>query len=151
MPFISNGRGNKTRTHISGFGDRYSTFELYPYGRRDRIWTCNPLVPNQVRYQVALLSDNGCQSWVRTNKCRSQSPMCYHFTIWQFGVGNGTWTRNSLLGRQRLYQLSYSHKWCLNLDSNGEPIAYKAIALAVVLFRQILEPVRRCNRKSPGM
>lgn len=50
----------------------------------------SPLVPNQVRYQVALLSDNGCQSWVRTNKCRSQSPMCYHFTIWQFGVGNGT-------------------------------------------------------------
>ena len=34
--------------------------------------------------------------------------------------------------------LNYIRIWCLNLDSNGEPIAYKAIALAVVLFRQIM-------------
>ena len=37
--------------------------------------------------------------------------------------------------------LNYIRIWCPNLDSNGEPIAYKAIALAVVLFGHILAAI----------
>ena len=51
-------------------------------GRRDRIWTYDPLVPNQLRYQAALLAD---------------------------GVANGTWTHDNRNHNPGLYQLSYSH------------------------------------------
>ena len=51
-------------------------------GRRDRIWTYDPLVPNQLRYQTALLAD---------------------------GVANGTWTHDNRNHNPGLYQLSYSH------------------------------------------
>jgi hypothetical protein len=42
-----------------------STIELHPHvivinGREDRIRTCDPLVPNQMRYQAALLPEMAC-------------------------------------------------------------------------------------------
>ena len=36
-------------------------FKFYD-GREDRIWTCNPLVPNQVLYQVEPLPDTMVRS-----------------------------------------------------------------------------------------
>ena len=35
---------------------------IYKNGRDDRIWTCNPLVPNQVLYQVEPFPDNMVRS-----------------------------------------------------------------------------------------
>ena len=55
------GEGNRTlATSLEGWS---STIELHPhyfYGREDRIRTCDPLVPNQMRYQAALLPEMAC-------------------------------------------------------------------------------------------
>ena len=40
------GRDGKTRTHINGFGDHYSTFELHPYVKPQMgfIWSRNSVL-----------------------------------------------------------------------------------------------------------
>ena len=48
-------------------------------GRKDRIWTCDPLVPNQVHYQAVLLP------------------------VYIIGALDRNWTRNPLFRRQVLY------------------------------------------------
>ena len=48
-------------------------------GREDRIWTCDPLVPNQVHYQAVLLP------------------------VYIIGALDRNWTRNPLFRRQVLY------------------------------------------------
>ena len=35
LPYIVTGRGREDRTPIRGFGDRYTTIVLYPYGAGD--------------------------------------------------------------------------------------------------------------------
>ena len=72
------------------FFEREQAFDLLPVGRGDKIRTCDPIVPNDVRYQTALHLDknspdySGLQ-WLRNrdsnpNK-QSQSLSCYRYTI----------------------------------------------------------------------
>ena len=100
------------------------------YGRRDRIRTYDPLVPNQLRYQAALLAerltfhDDGAKggTWTPTS-VRTLTPeasastnsatlagsslqSCYMLLN---GVANGTRTHDDWNHNPGLYQLSYSH------------------------------------------
>ena len=66
-------------------------------GREDRIWTCDPLVPNQVHYQAVLLP------------------------VYIIGALDRNWTRNPLFRRQVLYPvelLAQFKKWCPGPESN---------------------------------
>ena len=49
------------------------------YGRDDRIWTCDPLVPNQVHYQTVLHPVNGGACRIRTNAVEVAAP---NLTTW---------------------------------------------------------------------
>ena len=60
-------------------------------GRGGRIWTRDPLVPNQLRYQTAL-----------------------HPALLKNGRGRRTWTLGTRFWRPLLYQLSYTPMYCLS-------------------------------------
>ena len=70
---------------------------IFINGREDRIWTCDPLVPNQVHYQAVLLP------------------------VYIIGALDRNWTRNPLFRRQVLYPvelLAQIYKWCPGPESN---------------------------------
>jgi hypothetical protein len=50
---------------------------IYNNGREDRIRTCDPLVPNQMRYQAAPLPDNGVPGETRTPNLLIRSQTLY--------------------------------------------------------------------------
>ena len=54
-------------------------FLYFVYGRDDRIWTCDPLVPNQVHYQTVLHPVNGGACRIRTNAVEVAAP---NLTTW---------------------------------------------------------------------
>jgi hypothetical protein len=64
----------------------------YPHGLPGVIRTLDPLIPSQVRYQAALRADNED----------------IHIGRWIIGAGDRVRTDDILLGRQMLYQLSYT-------------------------------------------
>ena len=52
-------------------------------GRDDRIWTCDPLIPNQVHYQAVLHPDkNGAPSRNRTRNLLIRSQTLYPVELW---------------------------------------------------------------------
>ena len=52
-------------------------------GRDDRIWTCDPLVPNQVHYQAVLHPEiNGAPSRNRTHNLLIRSQTLYPVELW---------------------------------------------------------------------
>ena len=55
---------------------------IFINGREDRIWTCNPLVPNQVLYQIEPFPVYGApdRSWTHNLLIRSQ--MLYPIELW---------------------------------------------------------------------
>ena len=79
-------------------------------GRWCKIRTCDPLDPNQVRYQAALITDINSSSfhlfWLITSKN---------------GVAEGIWTLDNRNHNPGLYQLSYSHH-CITRPAWFEPI-----------------------------
>ena len=68
-------------------------------GRWCKIRTCDPLDPNQVRYQAALITEYSFD--------------VLHCNFWRDkdGVAKGTWTLDNRNHNPGLYQLSYSHHW----------------------------------------
>ena len=77
--FISNGANEGNRTPITALARPYSnhwtTFAIY--GGAYRIWTCNPLVPNQVLYQVEPFPENGAPEGIRTPDLLVRSQTLY--------------------------------------------------------------------------
>jgi hypothetical protein len=73
------GAGDGNRTHATSLEGWSSTIELHPRnsGREDRIRTCDPLVPNQMRYQAALLPVNGVPGETRTPNLLIRSQTLY--------------------------------------------------------------------------
>ena len=53
--------------------------EVFIYGRRDKIRTCGPLIPNQIRYQTALLPEIGCPGGARSHNLPVAYTSAYHF------------------------------------------------------------------------
>ena len=66
------GENKKTHTFVWAFDG----------GREDRIRTCDPLVPNQMRYRPALLPDGGDPSWTRTNDLLLRRQLLYPTELW---------------------------------------------------------------------
>src|SRR3546814_4349279 len=83
-------------------------------GRGDRIRTCDPLLPKQMRYQAALLPDHRVKMLLRPaagGKRRASSfrpPSKYHFDRNPGGPG-GIRTPNLAVMRGRLYRRSEEH------------------------------------------
>ena len=95
-------------------------------GRWDRIWTCDPLYPKQVRYQAAPLTDiNALLSFYKSLKiwCGRRDLNSHAVKHWNLnpaclpipplprksGVDDGTWTHDNRNHNPGLYQLSYAH------------------------------------------
>ena len=69
-------------------------------------------------------------------------------TVKQHGAADGTRTRNSQLGRLRLYQLNYRRTWSGRPDSNRRPPAPKAGALPNCATAR---PYTLCGMPSAGL
>ena len=54
--------------------------EVFIYGRRDKIRTCGPLIPNQIRYQTALLPEIGCAGGARSHDIQINSLALYQLS-----------------------------------------------------------------------
>ena len=80
-PVKNNGAGDENRTHDQSLEGSCFTTKLHPhkYGREDRIWTCDPLVPNQVLYQAEPLpvSKYGAPWEIRTPDLLIRSQTLY--------------------------------------------------------------------------
>ena len=56
------------------------------------------------------------------------------------GAGNGARTRHLRLGKAALYQMSYSRRWCLRVESNHRHRDFQSLALPTELPRQNGDP-----------
>ena len=107
-------------------------------GRWRGIRTPDPLVPNQMRYQAALFTDEFCfdswDIWIKTGNFINLMSYLNN------GVANEIRTRDHRNHNPGLYQLSYSHhyfvplicipEWHARKDSNLRPLAPEANALS---------------------
>ena len=69
------GRNNELHP-INNHNEIYN-FPYIENGRRDKIRTCDPLIPNQIRYQTALLSENGCPGGARSHNLPVNGAECW--------------------------------------------------------------------------
>lgn len=63
------------------------------------------------------------------------------------GAGDGAWTRNNLLGRQELYQLSYSRIWCREQELNPQPTDLFTNATFLFLIFQFAKTIHNLLQK----
>ena len=67
----------------TGCSSQLSYPAIFSNGRDDRIWTCDPLIPNQVHYQAVLHPDkNGAPSRNRTRNLLIRSQTLYPVELW---------------------------------------------------------------------
>ena len=60
---------------VPNFTQCFSLMRRSPNGRDDRIWTCDPLVPSEVRYQAALHPEMAPSSGLEPKTLESKSSM----------------------------------------------------------------------------
>ena len=49
-----------------------------------------------------------------------QGHLCYHYTKWQYGIPDRTWTCNWLVRSEVVFQLAYRSIWSFRWESNPE-------------------------------
>ena len=74
---LGHGAGEENRTLDQSLEGSCFTTKLHPRGREDRIWTCDPLVPNQVLYQAEPLPVIGAPERSRTPNLLIRSQTLY--------------------------------------------------------------------------
>ncbi len=77
------GRGSRTRTHAYHAQNvmPLPTWRYPNNGANGRIWTCDPLDPNQMRWpDCATFTNFGCEDWARTSDLRVNSSLLYQLS-----------------------------------------------------------------------
>lgn len=107
---------------------------LISNGREDRIWTCNPLVPNQVLYQVEPLPDIMVRS-------KGFEPLTFWFVA-KHSI-QLSYERICIKCQVRIYI-----KWWLQRESNQRHRDFQSLALPTELWSHIWRFQRGSNPRS---
>ena len=119
-------------------------------GREDRIWTCNPLVPNQVLYQVEPFPDKyGALEGIRTPDLLVRSQTLYPAELRAHALSQliqkKWWLQRESNQRHRDFQslalpteLWSQKKWRSRRESNSRSSAWQADVITATLRNQMV-------------